>query len=116
MIFNFFVGEEIVEDANTLNASIIAIIVCASIVALLWLFIIFKYCIFRKLRIRYFVNGLLIETTYFKKGQNITYPVLSLKDDENFEGWYLDDLFIEPFEYDLMPDKNLKIYAKITKK
>ena len=78
-----------------------------------WIFIIFKYWIFRKLRVR-FIIGENEELTqiYLKKGEKITLPIAPKKDNQTFIGWFIDQELTEEYIDMPMPNYNIKLYAK----
>lgn len=71
----------------------------------------FVYAIVQKYRLYIFSDGFLIKTYKLKANEviNIEYPK---KEGYEVEGIYRDDTFVLPFEYKVMPKKNIKIYIK----
>ncbi len=81
-----------------------------------WIFVIFRYGIFRKLRVRFILpNNEELPPLYLKKNAEIILPEPKEYLGYKFCGWYLDS----EFEYEYipmpMPDKNLKLYGKYEK-
>ena len=62
-----------------------------------------------KYRIRYFVNGQLVNTVYYKKNASISQYTYN-----EIENWYVDEECTEIFVQTTMPDKNIKLYATIS--
>ncbi len=65
------------------------------------------YFIRMKYRIRYFVDGKLVNTIYYKKNETIMqYDYLGNNE------WFLDEECTNLFIDNVMPSKNLKLYSK----
>ncbi len=72
-----------------------------------WLGLIVYLLFFKKYRIRYFVDGILVKTIHYKKKQKI--------EEYNYQDinkWYLDENCTLLFCEEVMPDRNLKLFAK----
>lgn len=91
---------------------IVGICVVAGLLIIPWIFILFKFGIFRKLRIRFFVGDALYATLYFKKNSKVTLPAEPIVEGKKFIGWYINPELTEEYIDMPMPDKNLKLYAK----
>lgn len=46
------------------------------------------------------------------EGNKLTKPADPVKENAIFKGWYLDDTYNEPFDFDSAINKNLTLYAK----
>lgn len=78
-----------------------------------WLFLIFKYGIFRKLRVRFILNdNEELAPSYFKKNETITFPEVKDIEGKKFVGWYMDVDRTKKVTVTTMPDYNIKVYAK----
>ena len=73
----------------------------------LWVVLIIYLLFFRKFRIRYFVDGVLVHTSYYKKKENI-----EKYSHENVENWYLDEECTKVFTGKVEESKNYKLFAK----
>lgn len=72
-----------------------------------WLFLIIYTIFLRKFRIRYFVDDKLVYEIKYKKNK----PIAPYQY-EQITTWYLDQELTKPFDLSVMPDYNLKVYAK----
>lgn len=78
-----------------------------------WIFIIFKFGVYRKLRVRFILpDGKELSPIYLKKGAEITLPDAPTLDGKNFIGWYIDPECTEEYIPVPMPNYNIKLYAK----
>ena len=57
-------------------------------------------------------GGITMESVQYVYGENITPPNEPTKDGFIFMGWYLDKELTNPFEFFVMPDTDVTIYAK----
>ncbi len=60
-------------------------------------------------------GGTSVNDQKINKGENASEPTDPTRDGYIFEGWYLDEDFTKPFDFDTKIDKNTKLYAKWTK-
>lgn len=95
---------------------IVGIIVVVALLVVPWIYILFKFGIFRRLRIRFFVGESLYATLYFKKNDKVTMPADPIMDGKKFVGWYINPELTEEYIDMPMPDKNLKLFAKFIDK
>ena len=70
------------------------------------------YLITIKYRVRIFVNGHLVSTTYLKAGESIKDKVIMPYKENSEAVLYLDEDLTEPLQEDKMPKQNLKLYVK----
>ncbi len=74
-----------------------------------WIFIIFRYWIFRKLRIRFILeDDLELKPIYLKNKSKIEIPYKEYT-------WYMDKELTVLYQDMLMPDYNIKLYGKKNK-
>lgn len=78
-----------------------------------WIFIIFKFGIYRKLRIRFIIEeGKELEPVYLKKGSEIVLREAPIIEGKTFVGWFIDKELTEEYIPIPMPNYNIKLYAK----
>lgn len=78
-----------------------------------WIFIVFKYWVFRKLRVRFIISEQEeLTPVYLKKGEKIILPDAPYKENKNFVGWFIDQDLTEEYIDMPMPNYNIKLYAK----
>ena len=78
-----------------------------------WIFVIFKFGIYRKLRVRFIIEeGKELTPIYLKKGALIVLPEAPIIEGKTFIGWYIDPECTEEFIPVPMPNNNIKLYAK----
>ena len=78
-----------------------------------WIFVIFKFGIYRKLRVRFIIeDGKELTPIYLKKGAKINLPEAPVIEGKTFVGWYIDPECTEEFIPVPMPNNNIKLYAK----
>ncbi|MBE6131274.1 MAG: hypothetical protein E7183_06085 [Erysipelotrichaceae bacterium] len=78
-----------------------------------WIFLIFKYGIYRKLRVRFIIEeGKELEPIYLKKGAEIILPEAPVIEGKIFVGWFIDKELTEEYIPIPMPNYNIKLYAK----
>lgn len=78
-----------------------------------WVFIILKFGVYRKLRVRFILeDGKELEPLYLKKGAQIVLPIAPRVEGKKFIGWYIDPEFTEEYIPVPMPNNNIKLYAK----
>ena len=96
---------------------LIVFIVYLLLVLAPWIFLLFKFVIFRRLRVSYYLpNNKLLMTSDLKKGEMIIPPTPPVFENHEFVGWFIDEeMTIEYIEMP-MPNKNIKLYAKYQKK
>ncbi len=74
-----------------------------------WFILIAYLIFFKKFRIRYYVDGKLVYTKYYKQKDIIlSYSY------QDIDTWYLDEECMTLFNESVMPNKNLKLFAKTT--
>ncbi len=78
-------------------------------VSAILMIVIIIYFINLKYRIRYFVNGELVHTVYYKKNA----PIFEYQYDK-IDNWYIDEECTVLFTETVMPNKNMKLYATST--
>ena len=76
-----------------------------------WIFLIIYICTM-KYRVRIFVNGHLVSTTYLKAGEVIRDRVIVPYQENCLTVLYLDEELTEEFVAEKMPKQNLKLYVK----
>lgn len=72
-----------------------------------WIILIVYLVFFRRYRIRYFVDNQLVNVCYYKKKAvilNYSY--------QNLNKWYIDEDCTILFKDEVMPNKNIKLFAK----
>lgn len=78
-----------------------------------WVFIILKFGVYRKLRVRFIIeDGKELEPLYLKKGAEIVLPEVPEIEGKKFVGWYIDPELSEEYIPVPMPNNNIKLYAK----
>lgn len=78
-----------------------------------WVFIILKFGIYRKLRVRFIIEeGKELEPLYLKKGSKIILPEAPKIEGKTFVGWFIDKELTEEYIPIPMPNYNMKLYAK----
>lgn len=78
-----------------------------------WIFIIFKFGVFRKLRVRFIIDeNTELTPIYLKKGEEIILPEAPRLEGKIFVGWYIDEERTEEYIPVSMPNNNIKLYAK----
>ena len=78
-----------------------------------WAFVLFKFVIFRKLRVRFILpNKEELPSISLKKGAHIDLPEAPSFKNYTFVGWYIDENLTEEWIDVPMPNKNIKLYAK----
>ena len=78
-----------------------------------WVFIILKFGVYRKLRVRFIIeDGKELEPLYLKKGAEIVLPEVPKIEGKKFVGWYIDPELSEEYIPVPMPNNNIKLYAK----
>lgn len=81
-----------------------------------WIFVIFRYVIFRRLRVSFMLpDGTILSHVMLKKNSHIDLPEVPTKKGEEFKGWYIDKELTTEYIDMPMPNKNIKLYAKIEK-
>lgn len=70
------------------------------------------YSLTVKYRVRIYSNGFLVSTQKFKAKTPLSELELPKNEGFTIEGLYIDEEFILPLEYEVMPKQNLKIYVK----
>ncbi len=90
----------------------IAMIILVIILVSPWIFIIVKYGIFRKLRVRFIIGDEELVPLYLKKGSKIVLPEAPVKEGKTFVGWFIDSDLTEEYIDMPMPDHNIKLYGK----
>lgn len=112
MINNLLV---LTEEVNNLfdKSWYIQMIILLVILISPWVFIIFKFGIYRKLRVRFIIEeGKELEPLYLKKGSEIVLPTAPVIEGKTFVGWYIDKELTEEYIPVPMPNYNIKLYAK----
>jgi hypothetical protein len=107
LIFNILADSQMAPLESPTWAWIILLV----ILTLPWIGLIVYVCTL-KYRVRIFVNGHLISTTYLKAGQSIRDHVILPYLENTFVELYLDENLTEKFVQDEMPKQNLKLYVK----
>lgn len=93
----------------------ISVAVIIVLVMVPWIYVIVKFGILRKLRIRFFdQTEEILPAIYLKRGSKIELST-PVKEGYTFDGWFYDPELTEPFIDIVMPDFNMKLYAKFTK-
>ena len=103
----YFLTENKVQADELGNNWVIFEIIAIVVATLPWIALIIYLVFLKKYRVRYFVNGELVNTTYYKKNQMI--------DDfkyNNISKWYLDEECLVEYKNSYITD-NLKLYSKI---
>ena len=78
-----------------------------------WIFVLFKFVIFRKLRVRFIIEpGNELPPLFFEKGAEIILPEAPIIEGKKFVGWYIDPECTEEYIPIPMPNYNIKLYAK----
>ena len=78
-----------------------------------WIFIILKFGVYRKLRVRFILpDGKELTPVYLKKGAEIVLPTAPTLEGKTFIGWYVDPECTEEYIEVPMPNNNIKLYAK----
>lgn len=91
----------------------IAMIILILLLISPWIFIIFKYGIFRKLRVRFIISeNEELTPLYLKKNGEIILPEAPQKEGKKFVGWFVDQELTEEYIKIPMPNYNIKLYAK----
>ena len=63
-----------------------------------WVFIILKFGVYRKLRVRFILeDGKELEPLYLKKGAEIVLPIAPVVVGKKFIGWYIDEELTEDY-------------------
>lgn len=95
----------------------IGMYILLGVLMLPWIYLIIRFGIFRKLRVRFIIDSNTeLAPIYLKKGKEIILPKAPTLDGKEFVGWYLDKDFDKPYKTMLMPDENIKLYAKYVEK
>ena len=103
------------ENANDIYNATWYIVMVLLLVILIspWIFIIFKFGIYRKLRVRFIIEeGKELEPVYLKKGSEIVLPEAPIIEGKTFVGWFIDKELTEEYIPIPMPNYNIKLYAK----
>ncbi len=74
-----------------------------------WIALIIYLCTM-KYRIRYFVNGQLVHTVYYKRKQSIQ-PYQYQTENQTIDQWYQDAEGKQPFVLEQMPSENIRVYG-----
>ena len=74
-----------------------------------WIALITYLCTM-KYRIRYFVNGQLVHTVYYKRKQSIQ-PYQYQIENQKIDQWYQDAACTQQFVLEQMPSENIKVYG-----
>lgn len=91
----------------------IAMIILIILLLSPWVFLIFKYGIYRKLRVRFIISEEEeLTPIYLKKDAEIILPEAPRKEGLKFVGWYVDKDLTEEYIKIPMPNYNIKLYAK----
>ena len=78
-----------------------------------WIFIIFKFGVFRKLRVRFIIDeNTELTPLFLKKGEEIILPEAPTLEGKVFVGWFVDEERTEEYIPVVMPNYNIKLYAK----
>jgi uncharacterized repeat protein (TIGR02543 family) len=78
-----------------------------------WIYIIFKFGVFRKLRVRFIIDeNTELAPLFLKKGEEITLPEAPIIEGKVFIGWFVDEERTEEYIPIAMPNYNIKLYAK----
>lgn len=90
----------------------IAMVILLIILISPWIFIIYKYGIFRKLRVRFILDEEELVPLYLKKGSKIVLPDVPEKEGKKFVGWFINQEMTEEYIDMPMPNYNIKLYGK----
>lgn len=74
-----------------------------------WIALIIYLCVM-KYRIRYFVNGQLVHTVYYKRKQPIQ-PYHYQTEKQTIDQWYQDADCTKLFDLEHMPSENIRLYG-----
>lgn len=74
-----------------------------------WIALIIYLCTM-KYRIRYFVNGQLVHTIYYKRKQSIQ-PYQYQTENQTIDQWYQDAEGKQSFVLEQMPSENIRVYG-----
>lgn len=78
-----------------------------------WIFVILKFGVYRKLRVRFIIEeGKELTPQYLKKGAEIVLPEAPVIEGKTFVGWFVDADCTEEYIPVPMPNYNIKLYAK----
>lgn len=106
-IIGYF-GDVVPADELGKNWDMFKVIVI-SLGILPWLALIIYLCVM-KYRIRYFVNGQLVHTVYYKRKQSIQ-PYHYQMGNQTVDQWYQDADCKQQFILEHMPSENIKLYG-----
>ena len=98
-----------VDNHNFRVAWTVGFITLCAFAILPWIYIIIVN-LNKKYYLKYFVNGELVKTDYYKFDQ-----LIELFEHENSTEWYLDEENNNQFSLTNMPKKNIKLYKKTEK-
>ena len=92
---------------------LIAMIILICVLVAPWIYLLFKYGIFRRLRVSFIIDeNTKLKPLNLKKGSKIDLPEAPEKEGFKFAGWYVNPERTEEYIDTPMPDYNIKLYAK----
>ena len=91
----------------------IGMIILIALLMMPWIYIIFRYGFFRRLRVRFIIDeNEELDPIYLKRGQLIVPKEAPVKENKEFVGWYMDKELTSKFTPHPIDDENIKLYAK----
>ena len=105
-LFKILLSDAYQHDWSDLEIIITIIVLCVPWIALI------VYSLFKKFKITFVLSDNEEVKKYFKAKTEIIMPENPSKEGYTFLGWFNDSDFEEPFRYQNMPGKNLRVFAK----